>query len=543
MSTPTTPTTPTTPAPAPAPAVTTAAPAPAPATGSSSGGIGGFFSGILDTIKNMFVDKNTGKMNTTSVIATLVIGGIGAYMGSGSGIMGTLIGGLGGAAAGVLGAPLIGQLLSSLGINLGGTAVPGGVPQIPGMQVGQANPPLVTHQAPVQSPTPGVAASNTVIRSPALENMVIPTVTVSDAVTARTAAQRDAAKLAGGTANRETVEARWRDVTRQEKSIADFVATMEEYGRQRETYMGPNGERARLVNEIVARGGKTQAEAEAMVPTLPPLPESYTANRRASDRIQESRAIYEQERERGSLPSEYGNKPWNELDPVMQAGYAYNKVNQQVAAIKSDIDINKLTPVWRNGVAPFLRGHSAGSGQHAAVKDLPQPDFGKLDHWSWTSYGTSANAASVIIARLRDDPDAQINGEYATTTLRRYAEHARSRIQTDRRGEQDTYDEMGKVLQYVEAVEQRRALLNDLNQMNAPVQALEEFRRGPMEQARAQVNEFLTAKLPMLNSEISTRRNMAAGATVSTPTPGMTVTAPTTPAPAATTTTGIPGVT
>lgn len=537
MSTPTTPTTPTTPAPAPAPAVTTAAPA--PATGGSSGGIGGFFSGILDTIKNMFVDKNTGKMNTTSVLTTLVIGGIGAYMGSGSGMIGTLIGGLGGAAAGALGAPLIGQLLSSLGINLGGPQVPGGVPQIPGMQVGQASPPLVTHQAPVQSPTPGAAASNTVIRSPALENMVRPIATVSDAVAARTAAQRDAARLAGGTGDPETVEARWRDVTRQEKSIADFVATMEEYGRQRETYMGPNGERARLVNEIVARGGKTKEEAEALVPALPPLPESYTSRRQASAKIQESRALYEQDRERGKLPKEYGEPPreWDKLDPVMQAGYAYNKVNQQVAAFKSDIDINKLPPTARNSL-PLVWSE----GEVQKVKDLPTPDFSTTSSRWWTSFGEQGNAASVVIARLRDDPDAMINGEYASTTLKRFAEHARHRIQVDRRGEQVAYEEYGKVLRYVEAVEKRREMLQELNQMNEPVQALEEFRSGPLEQARAQVNEFLTAKLPMLNSEISTRRNMAAGATVSTPTPGMTVAAPTTPAPAAGATTAIPGV-
>jgi len=485
---------------------------------------GGPLDGLWTRIKGMFVDSTTGDVNLTSVISTVAIGGLGAYLGSGAGTFGAILGGVAGAAGGAFASPLISQLIGSISESLGISrpTVPGGIPRVPAMPVGVAADPLDRLPAPVVSPTPGVDPSANTISSPALERIPLPTASVSAAVTARRNATTAATRAANGTGNPDEAAAQFRDVVRQERSIADFVATMDEYGRRREAYMRPDGERANLVNDVMTRGNRTREQAEAMVPTLPPLPEGYTSNRTAPERVQNFRALYEQDRERGTLASEYNNKPWAELDPIMQAGYAYNKANQRVSATKGSININLLPPINRTSM-PLAWSR----GEHGAVMDLPKPDFTCTDHWSWRSIGRANNNASVCIARLRDDPDAQINGEYVTTTLRRYANDARSHIQNDRRAETDCAEEYGKIIQYCDAVEERRALLQDVNNMQAPVQALEDFRRTQLETSRTQVNQFLTAQLPMLNSEITARRAAAtSGPAPSGPAPAPVVTPP-----------------
>jgi hypothetical protein len=142
MSTPTTPTTPTTPAtvaPPPSAALVTAP----GSTPTGSGRSGGF----LDMIKGMFVDP-AGNMKTSTILSTVLLGGIGAYMGSGSGIMGMLGFGAAGAIGGTLAAPLLKGVFDWVAQNLLGITPDPSIPR--NNNIPQASPDAVTRtQQPI----------------------------------------------------------------------------------------------------------------------------------------------------------------------------------------------------------------------------------------------------------------------------------------------------------------------------------------------------------------------------------------------------------
>jgi hypothetical protein len=98
----------------------------------SSGGFSGILSSAGDFIGNMFKDPQTGQTSTSKILITLGLGALGAYMGSGSGIMGMLGFGAAGALGGSLLAPVIMPLIDSvlgmLGLKSPGQQMPGLVP-------------------------------------------------------------------------------------------------------------------------------------------------------------------------------------------------------------------------------------------------------------------------------------------------------------------------------------------------------------------------------------------------------------------------------
>src|SRR5688572_3536784 len=119
-------------------------------TGSAPPSSGG---GFLDTIKNMFVDSS-GKMKLGTVLATVLLGGLGAYMGSGSGLLGML----GFGAAGAIGGSLLGPMLQGLLDNLMGTTPAASFSRSPQVQ---ASPDTVirTQQPILQAGAPTVTTT------------------------------------------------------------------------------------------------------------------------------------------------------------------------------------------------------------------------------------------------------------------------------------------------------------------------------------------------------------------------------------------------
>ncbi len=152
------------------PAATTAPTAGAPlattpganANGAGRSGMGG----IWETIKGMFVDP-AGNMKTTSIISTIGLGALGAWLGSGSGTIGLLLGGVGGAVGGALGAPLIQQAVDWVSTNVLG--IPPAPPVIPRNNVAPSAAPdtvVRTDQPIVQ---PGAPTVNTTLVTPNLD--------------------------------------------------------------------------------------------------------------------------------------------------------------------------------------------------------------------------------------------------------------------------------------------------------------------------------------------------------------------------------------
>jgi hypothetical protein len=108
----------------------------------------------------MFVDSS-GKMKLGTVIATVALGGLGAYLGSGSGIMGML----GFGAAGAVGGTLLGPMVSGLLDSLLGTNNAASFARTPMVQ---ATPDAVTRtQQPILQP--GAPTVNTTLVTPNLD--------------------------------------------------------------------------------------------------------------------------------------------------------------------------------------------------------------------------------------------------------------------------------------------------------------------------------------------------------------------------------------
>ncbi len=483
------------------------------------------FKGFLT---NAFGDPSKGTSGLKAggiigAILTTIIGGlIGLFTGGPGGM-------LLGAALGLGGGTMMGGKFNEVASSIAGT----GSSALPGMSLGEANTPTQELPAPV-------AGSKNIIEAPILENFIVPRDSTASLVekrrelmNAKHLERLGVLKLSPDQIAMEN------NLEAEDKKVADFVATMKAYDERQRQYMGENGERAKLIQELV-KHRMDRAKAEDAVPELPSV--SATLQRlQVSPLIEEYGGTYS--RDEGEDGERARGKKWEETDPISKAAYAFNRLEGQVAHFYEEVHGGPGKTEGQHGqnykdLAPKGRERFAGLFRAAfkeEISELGEPKFADLNnnisfvYGDWTpginrNYDERANDTLVVTTLLRKNPDTLVKdalpGEELAPEIKDlrvseatkvWAERAKKRIIDDFGTEQDkeaiaAYD---RAISYCDACNKRFLVMEELGQMNDAVLELKKFRENELVPAREKADTFINKTLPEINQQIEQGGKMA----------------------------------
>lgn len=196
-------------------------------------------------------------------IISLLVGALGGYLAGG-----TLLTGAFGLAGGVMLAPLINEVLFSVGRHAGMITPP------PRSETITPKIPTVEVPAPVRQP--GGVDSTTVVHAPLLENLQPPELkTISENFARRAELWK---RLRDKTGTEAEYSAAVEETRKLETKVDTFIATIDKYDDARQEYHKKGGKRDELMaavrTSLLRPGIKTQlseTELERFVPTLPAM--------------------------------------------------------------------------------------------------------------------------------------------------------------------------------------------------------------------------------------------------------------------------------